>query len=750
MAAAALKHQMYEHMYPDHASPVSLSEISAAIEETLRDLRVATPQKALRSWSTKEVSRWTAALPVKGLAAVAAEVLADVDGTELSALSEEDLQAAGMKSKVHRAQLVRARDAVLKRDAHSSDEGASSDEAAFAEAVGLLTGTMKGDASAQQAEAFEMLAAAAEAGGRPGEAALLLCKAIEIREAVEGEDSPAVAAALEKLASVLEGAGKVDEAEVALWRALKVCEAADGAKSEATARTLEALIVLLDKQGREVEASKLGERLENARTVSALEGATRYLTADNMRRAVVYTLAALLLLQLVAPEVVEPMAAALPGSWRFQWQFQTSRARLKLWETVHGAGQPGTLPHVQGLAMLLERHAQWGAAAEQWSAVLDIAKAHMDPADPLAATALAKLGSLALRRGAVKDAEALLVKAIRIWATTPLVYEATDLAAAQSLLAEVLMKAGRYREAEPLYRQAQRMQAKYEENIDDAVIARTLAGLGHVLAATGKHEEAQELTARALALAEGLAEGQLTAELLERVLDAAEVMQSMGDFVQAGTLFRRGADVAMKTLGVYHEKVAHALSSLASCLAQLQGKSSDADAVSLRSVEVAALGSGGANTLTAAKYMARRGGLLAAAKRHDEAKDLLQAAQRFVETNPGAAKGLEMATILTNLGGVLLAQGKKTEAADNMARALEIRKHVEGEYHPNVGNAAANLAIVHSALGMEPMVEQYLGEAAAAWTASFGEEESQSRMGLALARVKSHREEAGSSVPLAA
>lgn len=64
---------------------------------------VATPQKALRSWSTKEVSRWTAALPVKGLAAVAAEVLADVDGTELSALSEEDLQAAGMKSKVRPA-----------------------------------------------------------------------------------------------------------------------------------------------------------------------------------------------------------------------------------------------------------------------------------------------------------------------------------------------------------------------------------------------------------------------------------------------------------------------------------------------------------------------------------------------------------------------------------------------------------------------------------------------------------------------
>jgi hypothetical protein len=61
----------------------------------------------------------------------------------------------------------------------------------------------------------------------------------------------------------------------------------------------------------------------------------------------------------------------------------------------------------------------------------------MDPEDPLAATALAKLGGIALQRGFQRDAESLLTKAIRIWTTTPHVYEATDLAATQSLLAEV-------------------------------------------------------------------------------------------------------------------------------------------------------------------------------------------------------------------------------------------------------------------------------------------------------------------------
>lgn len=61
------------------------------------------------------------------------------------------------------------------------------------------------------------------------------------------------------------------------------------------------------------------------------------------------------------------------------------------------------------------------------------------------------------------------------------------------------------------------------------------------------------------------------------------------------------------------------------------------------------------------------------------------------------------------------------------------------EYHPNVGDAAANLAIVYASLGMDGEAEQHLGAAEAAWEAAFGEEEAQSRLGLAQARVQSHK-----------
>ena len=51
-------------------------------------------------WSSNEIQRWTSNLPVKGLKEVAEEILASIDGADLASFTEEDLQAAGMTSKV--------------------------------------------------------------------------------------------------------------------------------------------------------------------------------------------------------------------------------------------------------------------------------------------------------------------------------------------------------------------------------------------------------------------------------------------------------------------------------------------------------------------------------------------------------------------------------------------------------------------------------------------------------------------------
>uniref|UniRef100_A0A7S1X580 Kinesin light chain n=2 Tax=Tetraselmis chuii TaxID=63592 RepID=A0A7S1X580_9CHLO len=103
-----------------------------------------------------------------------------------------------------------------------------------------------------------------------------------------------------------------------------------------------------------------------------------------------------------------------------------------------------------------------------------------------------------------------------------------------------------------------------------------------------------------------------------------------------------------------------------------------------------------------------------------------------------------MAIVLTNLGGVLLSRGDGAEAAANMRKALDIKKRVYGERHPNVGDASANLAIVYASLGMKQEVTELLSAAEAAWESAFGYEESQSRLGLAQARVKSHTADAAS------
>jgi hypothetical protein len=88
------------------------------------------------------------------------------------------------------------------------------------------------------------------------------------------------------------------------------------------------------------EAEKLGERLDNMRTVSTLDSMRKHVTGDNVRRVGLYLLAAVLFLQLVAPEVLEPFTHALPTSWRFQWQYRTSQTRLKLWGVKRPTSSP--------------------------------------------------------------------------------------------------------------------------------------------------------------------------------------------------------------------------------------------------------------------------------------------------------------------------------------------------------------------------------------------------------------------------
>mmetsp|Transcript_29904 Transcript_29904/g.84313 ORF Transcript_29904/g.84313 Transcript_29904/m.84313 type:complete len:760 (+) Transcript_29904:280-2559(+) len=727
-----LKHQFYEDLYPDHAEPVTLTEIKDRYAEILRAIRACTPRGPLIRWTEKEVERWTTNLPVKGLKDVAKEVLAGLDGAVLSTLTDKDLTEAGMTSKVHRAQLLKARDLVLQRDSDNADDSREDD--GFVEALGILTSSMEARATVQQAQAFEMLAAAAEAGGKQGEAVSLFRKALQIRESAQGEDHVEVGEALERLSEAVQAAGDSEEAEDLLWRALKVNEAAAGESSEAVASTLERLIVLLDKQGRPDEANQLAERLDSIRAQPAVALLRQYATVDNIRMVVLYSLTAVLFLQIVAPEFLEPMVELLPGPWVAKWQYHTGVSRLYMWENYHGKGHPSTTPYLMSMASAYEHMGQLEEAALTYERVEEICRDNMGPREPMAAEALSRLGQVYIQQGRLQDAEAKLSKAVGIYTSTGDFFPVTDLAATQSQLAEVLRRRGRFKDALPLFKQAAVIQAANYDYIDDCDVAATLAGLGHVLAVTGNREEAMNATERALKLTMGLRSGRISQEILDRVLDAAETMEAMGDFLKAATFFQRAADVAKKMNGVNDETVARCVASLASCLARLEGRGMEAEVYSLDSIRIAKEGYGASNPKVA-YFLVRRGGLLAASKRVDEALEILTEASDLLETVGEEADTKAAWALHTNLGGVLLNKGEAVEAQKHMRKAIHFAEELHGGRHPTVGNACSNFAAVLASLGKKEEAMEQLQRAKEAWEDSFGDQAAAAKVAALQARV---------------
>lgn len=69
------------------------------------------------------------------------------------------------------------------------------------------------------------------------------------------------------------------------------------------------------------------------------------------------------------------------------------------------------------------------------------------------------------------------------------------------------------------------------------------------------------------------------------------------------------------------------------------------------------------------------------------------------------------------------------------------------EYHPEVGDAASNLAIVMASLGNTKEAALLVEKAKVAWEAGYGEDTMHSRLGLLKARVDIHLSEVMEPVP---
>lgn len=115
----------------------------------------------------------------------------------------------------------------------------------------------------------------------------------------------------------------------------------------------------------------------NIRNEPALQILREYVTKDNVFMAVKYALAAILFLQVVAPEFLSPFMEVFPTPWVHKWKEATGSARLFVaevgagWEPFvmhclmhvlsswdaqkyHGKGHPGTVSYVMEMGNVYE------------------------------------------------------------------------------------------------------------------------------------------------------------------------------------------------------------------------------------------------------------------------------------------------------------------------------------------------------------------------------------------------------------
>ena len=209
--------------------------------------------------------------------------------------------------------------------------------------------------------------------------------------------------------------------------------------------------------------------------------------------------------------------------------------------------------------------------------------------------------------------------------------------------------------------------------------------------------------------------------------DLAGYYFARAQHAQAEPLMRRGLEIAEKSFGPAHPKVAIQLNNLAQLL-QATNRLSEAEPIMRRALEIdeKSFGPEHPDVATALNNLA---GLLKATNRPAEAKPLMRRALAIDEKSFGPDHP-RVATELNNLAQLLQATNRPAEAEPLMRRALEIDEKSFGPEHPSVARDLNNLALLLKATNRLSEAEPIMRRALEIDEKSFGPEHPDVARGL--------------------
>ncbi|MFQ6109839.1 MAG: serine/threonine-protein kinase [Candidatus Aminicenantales bacterium] len=255
-------------------------------------------------------------------------------------------------------------------------------------------------------------------------------------------------------------------------------------------------------------------------------------------------------------------------------------------------------------------------------------------------------------------------------------------------------KLGLYKDAEPLLIKALRIRERHL-GPEDLQVAESQFHLAILKEWQGKYSEAENLTERSLKIREKHLASHHP-HIADSLHELARIYYKQAKIDEALPLYQRAIEIREKALGPNHPDVAESLMDLGAFY-YTRSQFDEAEKCYKRALTIQEIVLGSDHP-DVGSSLNRLADLYSWLHRFDEAVPLYKRALTIRKRTLGPVHP-EVAKCLNNIAILYYYQNKSTEAEKLYKQALEIRRKSLGEHHPEVADSLENLGILYHNIG---------------------------------------------------
>ncbi len=512
-------------------------------------------------------------------------------------------------------------------------------------------------------------------------------QSLATRRQVYGDNHIEVAETLDALGNVMRDKNEFDRAEELSRDALAMSRRLLGDEDPRVAKRLEGYASVLAARGKyDIAEGHLREALKIRRHTSARND-TKEARTD------------------VAANLNE-LALVLQAQDSYEEAEELLREALKIQQDVLG-DHPQTAATMHNLAfLLLDFRPDTKESEAVFRRTLEMRQRfYQDNAHPDVAQSLSSLADVLYYKGDYEGAETRYLEALEMQKQ---IFGESHLTVADTLINLAIVNEGKgnYGATESHYQRALEMQREILGNAHDKV-ALTMTYYADFLNSRARYEEAGQVYREALAIQQR-ARGEGSAGEATILNFHGMLLYSIGQYEEAEAKFGRSMEIRIRLFGAEQPDTIEVKINLALTL-ESRGNYGGAEEMYRETLAVTEATLGESNLLVA-NSRSNLALLLIKSGEYEEADELLGQARAVVLAQSGNGDSSNVATVLDNMGFLAERQEELASAEEYYLEALDMRRRLFGDIHPDVAKTLNRLARLMVAIGDYRRGTEYIEE----------------------------------------